>query len=470
MGAFLSYSLTSGLILLAMYLAYRLFMAADNQHAYNRGVILGIYAVSFLSLPAAHLIGNMFSRAGDTAMPATAGFIAKISVAAGSQPLWSTIILWVFIAGMVITGVRSAIVMTRIIRVIAHGEKTDLGRYTLVLTDDNRTAPFSWARYMVMSRDDYAACGDTITAHELRHITCRHWLDLLLSQAVAIINWFNPAAWLMRDELMLVHEYQADMAVIDSGHNPKEYQLLLIKKAVGARFPSLANSLNHSKLKKRITMMYKSKSNAGARFKVLALAPAVAVALCVAAVPGVKAAISTISHSEAITGKDSEKSAETEITAANFKVKNLNNNDGETTLVVAGTGLGNCLSVEDATLTNAGKTYRSKGVSCSLTKGEATITYTFPFIDEFENMSLDLEVNGSKVNINMEPFLDNSTDVIVVANGDEKSDEKADISAMYIDGKPATEAEMKAVNPSDIESMQVSRNQNGLTVEITLRK
>lgn len=85
---------------------------------------------------------------------------------------------------------------------------------------------------------------------QLKHVRSRHWIDLLIAQAVCVVNWFNPAAWLMRDELMLVHEYQADMAVIDHGHDPQEYQMLLIKKAVGSRFPSLANSLNHSKLKK----------------------------------------------------------------------------------------------------------------------------------------------------------------------------------------------------------------------------
>ena len=64
-------------------------------------------------------------------------------------------------------------------------------------------------------------------------------MDLLIAQTVCIVNWFNPAAWLMRDELMLLHEYQADMAVIDRGLDRHGYQMLLIRKAAGARFPSL---------------------------------------------------------------------------------------------------------------------------------------------------------------------------------------------------------------------------------------
>ena len=102
-----------------------------------------------------------------------------------------------------------------------------------------------------------------------------------MAQLVAVFQWYNPAAWLMREELKAVHEYQADSGVISSGVNPREYQMLLIKKAVGARFPSLANSLNHSKLKKRITMMYNPKTSASRRLRVLALAPAFAAAVLV---------------------------------------------------------------------------------------------------------------------------------------------------------------------------------------------
>ena len=36
MGPLLSYSITSGLLMLAMYLAYRLFPARDNQHGSTR--------------------------------------------------------------------------------------------------------------------------------------------------------------------------------------------------------------------------------------------------------------------------------------------------------------------------------------------------------------------------------------------------------------------------------------------------
>ncbi len=89
--------------------------------------------------------------------------------------------------------------------------------------------------------------------------------------------WYNPASWLMRRELRNVHEYQADNSVLAGGADTRSYQMLLIEKAAGVRLQSLANSLDHSNLSKRITMMYKQNRRAS-RLRVLALLPALLVA------------------------------------------------------------------------------------------------------------------------------------------------------------------------------------------------
>ena len=250
MGSFLTYSLVSGLILAILLCAYRLFLAGEKQLAFNRGVILSIYIISFSTYPLMQLADKMSSVAVTTTFTEIANHPISLTNSGNypSQPIWGTILIWIFVIGMSICALHSIITWTRIIHVIAKGRKYRKDGFILVLTDNFSLAPFSWMRYMVMNRADYDACPSAIATHEFHHISSFHWLDLLLAQAVIIINWFNPAAWFMRDELMLVHEYQADMAVINAGHDPREYQMLLIKKAVGARFPSLANSLNHSKI------------------------------------------------------------------------------------------------------------------------------------------------------------------------------------------------------------------------------
>ena len=248
MGAFLSYSIVSGLLMLAMYLVYKVVLSGENQHGYNRSVLLMIYLVAFSTLP----IISLLSRPGTSNVPQISIDGATEIVATATEtsaPVWGTVLIWVFIAGMAAVAIKTLVTWVKLIGVIRSGEKLKENDYTYVVTDNDRFAPFSWIRYIVISRNDFTSNLPAIAAHEKQHIASRHWIDLLIAQLVCMVNWFNPAAWLMREELMLVHEYEADKAVIEKGHNPRDYQMLLIKKTVGARFPSLANSLNHSKLK-----------------------------------------------------------------------------------------------------------------------------------------------------------------------------------------------------------------------------
>ena len=461
MGAFLSYSIVSGIALLALYLAYRLLLARDNQHGFNRGVLLAIYAVSFTAYPVLQLVSGL--RGASSPLMFSAGAVEVIgkSEVADSTPVWGVILVLAFIIGMVIVSIRTVITWMRLIRVIRSGQKIEHNGYTLVVTDDERFAPFSWMRYVVISRKDYGNDSSAIVTHELKHIACHHWVDLLIAQAVCIVNWFNPAAWLMRDELMLVHEYQADMAVIDRGHDAQEYQMLLIKKAVGARFPSLANSLNHSKLKKRITMMYKAKSGAGRKWKALAMMPVLALALGLTGVPVVRAAVSTIGTLKVSDGKSSENPSDNKTSVLHFKVKSINNNDGKTTVEIRGEGLGNSLNVSGGTFTTKGKTYEAKSLNCSMTDGNATITTVFPFLTEFDNVSMTLDINGEKMTFDLEDFFNNAGKSIASIPGLENM-------KVYLDGKEISLIDVQEIASDQIASMSVDKKEN--IIYITIKK
>lgn len=225
----------------------------------------------------------------------TGGMVIQDFTDTSSFPSVPTILTYIYLIGAAITLIYSLAGTFQLIAIIGKGEKMKRGRYTLVITDRNDIAPFSWLNYYVMNRNDYeTACG-TISIHERRHLKLLHWADLIIVQIVGIFQWFNPAAWLMGEEFKTVHEYQADEAVIQSGINLRQYQTLLIKKAVGTRFQVLANSLNHSKLKKRVTMMYKSKPSKLRRFGALLLIPAMGIGCSVIEIPAVAAVLDTTS-------------------------------------------------------------------------------------------------------------------------------------------------------------------------------
>ena len=116
-------------------------------------------------------------------------------------------------------------------------------------------------------------------AHEKAHIDYGHSVELLLVDVLSAFQWFNPAIWMLRADLREVHEYEADDAVLRSGADLKEYQYLLIRKAVGKSGYSVANSFNHSTLNNRITMMSKSRSPLSRGWRVLGLLPLICLAI-----------------------------------------------------------------------------------------------------------------------------------------------------------------------------------------------
>jgi hypothetical protein len=183
-----------------------------------------------------------------------------------------TIIFSIYIIGLAVNLIivsRSVYSMANVIR---RGRKQSHMNYTLVLVPED-IIPFSWGKYIVLSESDYKNNPDEIITHEMAHARHYHSVDIIMMELVVLFQWFNPAVWLLKRELKDVHEYQADISVLKSGVDATKYQLLLVKKAVGASSYTLANSFNHSKIKKRITMMLKVRSNRWARLKLLLMLP-----------------------------------------------------------------------------------------------------------------------------------------------------------------------------------------------------
>lgn len=301
MGEMFSFTLASGIILLCLYLPYRLLLARERQHRFNRLILLGMYAAA-VAMPLLKMLPPS-AGTGTGSLPLSADTVAGITIGPltgglvePEAPGWTRAVLWIYVAGVAVTFLRFVWAYVRLSNIIRKGSKVPMRGYTLVITGDSSFSPFSWRRYVVVGSMEEAQECNAVMVHELRHLSAGHGLDLLAAQLYAIAVWYNPVSWLMIDELKTVHEYEADEAVVDSGVDLKEYQMLLIKKTVGARLPSLANSLNHSKLKKRITMMYQSKSRTAGKLGSLMLVPALAIGMAVVSIPAVASLISDASE------------------------------------------------------------------------------------------------------------------------------------------------------------------------------
>lgn len=308
MGLFFVYILKSSVCLAAFYLFYRLLMARETFHRFNRFALLGILLLSCL-LPLIEVnvkqepeVRQTMLTLGQVLMMADAESSATVGAVEEATVTWVQMALLVYLSGILFFAFRNACSLMRLLMLLKSGSRQHVDCYlpgrrehVTLIVHNKEVAPFSWMKYIVISRKDLEENGREILIHELAHIRNRHSLDLLVADVCVFFQWFNPASWLMKQELQNIHEYEADEAVIEEGVDAKQYQLLLIKKAVGTRLYSMANSFNHSKLKKRITMMLKEKSSPWACLKYLYVLPVAAVAVTAFARPEVSEKVEEIS-------------------------------------------------------------------------------------------------------------------------------------------------------------------------------
>lgn len=466
MGTLFAYSLGISLPIIVMFAIYKLLLSRMTFHRFNRMVVLSIYATAMLVIPLLQWFAAQWG-ANNNGENATIGNIAAPLISIMEKPSemsLTALVLGIYIVISLLMVIKTLISYSRVALLIKTSEKVTHDSFTIVFHRKMGIVPFSWGRWIFMSRKDYEEHGEYIVAHELSHLKARHWVDLLVAEVVIAINWFNPVVWFMRAELQDLHEYEADEAVLNNGTvNKEDYQLFLIKKTVGARFAAIANSLNHSSLKKRITMMLSKKSRSKARMRVLALVPAAALALVFVNNPVVASTLSTVSSTEiteALPDKDSKKLA---LTAAekmpkypggerelmNYIARNINYPQSAIDNKIEGRVVVSFVISETGKVTDP-QVMRS--VEASLDAEAVRVVSTLPdFIPG--------EMNGKKVAVHyvipvtfaLSGDDSNDKNVVTIPSGDKKQ------SPLYVVDGEITQ-DISSISPNSIESMTVLKN------------
>ena len=203
-----------------------------------------------------------------------------------STSLLPIILLGIYVIGMLAYWFMVIRSFAEVWKMIAsHPKQWKDGCWLVIIPE--KIPSFSWSNYIVISEEDYRNYPQVLV-HERMHYLCRHSYDILFFTIVHALHWFNPMVWLIRTELKQLHEFEADQGVINQGIDATQYQLLLVKKAVGKKLYNIANGFNHTKLQKRITMMIQEKTNGWERLKWLVTVPVVMGAMLVFAQPEVK--------------------------------------------------------------------------------------------------------------------------------------------------------------------------------------
>ncbi|GHT08125.1 cell envelope biogenesis protein TonB [Bacteroidia bacterium] len=159
------------------------------------------------------------------------------------------LILWMLVQ---IVGVISMIFQTPVAEI--NGQKVHLKK--------GLKTPFSFFGYIVL---DSEPCNENelyeILRHEKTHVRQWHSLDVIISDLMCAVCWFNPFIWLLKRELRINLEYLADRSVIHSGCDTEHYQFHLLRLSYHKAAATIINNFNFSPLKKRIFMMNKKQTS-----------------------------------------------------------------------------------------------------------------------------------------------------------------------------------------------------------------
>ena len=320
MGAFLFYLFKSTLCLAVLYLLFRLCFRGDTLFRTNRFLLLGGTAVCLL-LPLVQVDVQQDSlwQRPVAAVEAvlTEPFVEETSASGPLSEAEAVLMVpdriggeamtlrsgtsfgWVHLLAALYAG---GAVLTLSSFLLSHGRMRQLVRRCPVrecsgcrlVIGPRGQQSFSWGWTIVLSQEDYEQNRETVLLHERMHLRYCHTADLLWMELLIVLHWFNPAAWLLMRELREVHEFEADRGVLSHGIDATQYQLLLVKKSVGTRLYSMTSGFGHSKLKQRINMMLKKRTNRLARLKLLLFVPVVSGTLYAFARPEVKNAVEQV--------------------------------------------------------------------------------------------------------------------------------------------------------------------------------
>ena len=174
--------------------------------------------------------------------------------------LLSVCLMAAYLAGLAVMLIIRIVSICRVASIVRNGRTVERGDGWKIVVTDRNVSPFSWIGTIVLSEKYYASIDTTVLKHEKAHIRHGHPLELMMVDFMSLFQWFNPAVWVLRRDLCLVHEQQADADVLKSVPDARPYQFMLLSQSQGGLAFNIVASFNGNGVESRIDMMNRKKS------------------------------------------------------------------------------------------------------------------------------------------------------------------------------------------------------------------
>ena len=274
----LNFTLCSALLLLA----YVVLLKNKAMYTFNRFYLL--FGIVFsLSVPlisiqqrAATIVEQPYFKAEILDAPATPSTLIPAATTASPERInylfYLLPCIYILITGLLL--LRFVKNLYSIKQTIDKNYSAPYENAKLVLIDQKQT-PHTFLKYMFLNRDDYqnGQIDGGVLYHELAHARQLHSFDIIFTELVQAICWFNPFILIYRRYIKLNHEFLADAAVLNTHYDTANYQNLLIHSLSGLNGLGITSQFNYAITKKRLIMMTKTTTTVNAWLSRLAVMP-----------------------------------------------------------------------------------------------------------------------------------------------------------------------------------------------------
>lgn len=450
METFLIYTLKSSVCFALAYLLYRFLLGKETWFQFRRGILLGSMGLSVV-LPLIRItfyetipvVTEVFSQ---TEVPSASGGVDKDGIS-----VLGLMLVLVYGSGVVICLTGSLLSILSVYRIVRRGERCKMDDGTILIRSREVKTPFNWMNFIVLPQDETEYIRSGVLTHERAHRSLHHSWDILFSQLFLAWQWFNPAAYLSGRELKILHEFEADEKVLQSGIDAKQYQFLLVKRVMGFDGQRIANGLNRQAIKKRIAMMSTVKKTRRNAWKSLYLLPFIGVSLMAF--------------------------AETETKYVVMESGGNENGVEYPILEVKKDTLSEFLPVSEKVSDNEGSDLPGKDGEADLVEVESEPQVNVVDVADVSEIEPEIYVNGRRVSRadfeKMEPEdieniqIDKGKDVKVIRVKTKSQENGSDnMTEIYLNNQRISKAELEKIDPEDIESIRVDKA--GKKIEVML--
>jgi len=180
----------------------------------------------------------------------------------------------VYSGGVVITLAAFLWQLITVLRMIRRAPSYTRDRLTILESSDSLSS-FSFFRFIFIGKSHLLSDAEKqlIIDHERIHAKRLHSIDVILTNVMGILFWFNPVIRIYKKIFVHLHEYEADARAVKY-HDVNDYCSLLAKVALLSADFKIANHFSNSLTLKRIEMMRTFKSKIR-WWKIAALAAAI---------------------------------------------------------------------------------------------------------------------------------------------------------------------------------------------------